>query len=698
MDIKTISRTAAIMYADTMSIRTTNTIKRKFIESIYINNGNEFLTISDLIIKIEENLGLIFEEKELKPILREDKFFVEYLGNTLEETKYNLQKSRYRTLSLRPIDEIEYFIDSFLQKESGINDLNKATLKDLIYRYLHSVLNTNIAMYSHIIGKSKNKIPSINSEQFTNREIDIINRFIKWDDNDKNKALFKLVNYSIEYAVVVNNSSEDVLNKSLKHKVFFLDNCILYRALGINGINRKKRTLSFLSKCKASGQCFVISRYTIEEFKKTIEYHLDKLSNTTPFGRINPTIFKIYSGGDGFYQFYHEWRNGRENYGFDQFKAYITLEYKKLISEFNIKESYDVPFDIRNEPEIIHQYKDEIMVAKKTNTMSCHLIDARNMYWIECIRKENNIDVLTTKYYFITSDQKLQDWDNNHSYEQPLTLLPSQWMGLILKYVSRSVDDYKSFVSFMNIPKDDALISDDNLQDILAGISEITEDFSKQALYVRTMVETKFESILKGDIQNNAKQFAKDKLEENSKREILESKNYAEKKIKEKEDEILVLKSLFSKEKENMNRENEEKLKIIQKQVDELKLKNIENGISDLEKKKAYAEDKTRKRLRCIKCGFYGITTIILIICIFFVLKVENKLLDKLSFIVMFAYPIICFLFSAWYGKSLNPFDFFSKIEEKIKGKLYTQVGYDQSHYSEFLKKRERLNESLKSK
>ena len=128
------------------------------------------------------------------------------------------------------------------------------------------------------------------------------------------------------------------------------------------------------------------------------------------------------------------------------------------------------------------------------------MVDARNMHWIECIRNGNNIDVASTKYYFVTSDQKLQSWDRIHSVNQPLTLLPSQWMGLILKYVSRSSDDYKSFISFMNLPKDNSVILEDELQSVMAGISEMTEEFSKQESIIESMVEIKFGDILKGNI------------------------------------------------------------------------------------------------------------------------------------------------------------------------------------------------------
>ena len=59
---------------------------------------------------------------------------------------------------------------------------------------------------------------------------------------------------------------------------------------------------------------------------------------------------------------------------------------------------------------------------------------------------------------------------------------PSQWMALLLKYTSRTTDDFNSFASFLNIPREPNVVSETELQYALAGISEITEDL--KAMYV----------------------------------------------------------------------------------------------------------------------------------------------------------------------------------------------------------------------
>ena len=686
MNVKSITRTAAVIYADNMSNSTTNTIKRRFVESVFINNGNGLLTIAELVNLIEEQMGLSFSEEEIKPIVKDEKIFREVLNKSSKDIKYNLEERRYETLSSRPVNEIDEVIDNyFLSQLSESTLLSKESFKDLIYRYLHSILNTNISAYSHFINPKKfTNIPRLNFEQFEDSDIDIINDFVKWDNENKDKAIFKLVNYCIEYAVIVNNSSEDILAKSLQTKVFYLDNALLYRALGINGETRKKRTLSFLKKCKESGQKFVISKYTRQEFFNTVEYHLKQLNSSTPFGKITPKVFKYYSNGDGFYQFYHEWRNGRLNYGFDIFKTHIHSLYKDLIKKFDINEDFNVPFNEREEPSIITIYKDEIQSIKRTNRNEPHLMDARNMYWIECIRDKNNYDVASTKYYFVTYDQKLQCWDKTHSVNQPLTLLPSQWMGLILKYVSRSTDDYKSFISFMNIPKDKSIISENELQSVMAGISEMTEDFSKQESIVESMMEIKFENILKGNIQENAKVYAKDRLEKEFERQL-------EEKEIEKKKEKVELTNLHEQLVLQVKEEAKKLLEDSEKKNLENKYRDIIKNIESLKIRKGTIIQYVDFRRTLLKMAIYGSELLFILGWIILIIKIGWETMEMWTYIV----GVLCFLIPNLYmaikGHSLNLNNFIEQCCQDYKVTLFKRFDFSESELKELESIREQL-------
>ena len=701
MDIKSITRTAAIMYADsTLTNRTTNTIKRKFIESAYVNNNNTQMTLYELANHIHEKMGLLFSEDELKPIVKDSETFIEVLSKSSEDIKYNLQEKRYVTLSSKPIDEIDQIIENFVSVKESNFPLTKEAFKELIYRYLHSVLNTNIAAYSQFITASKRSTHTrLNSEQFEDNEIDIINEFIKWDNDEKNKVIFKLVNYCIEYAVVVNNSSEDVLSKSLRTKVFFLDNALIYRALGINGETRKKRTLSFLTKCQESGQKFVISKYTRMEFFNTIEFHLNQLNSSTPFGHISPRVFKRYANGDGFYQFYHEWRNGRINYGFDIFKTHIHSLYKDFVKRYDILEDFKVPFNENDEPKIIDTYKDEIKSIKRTNKEEPLLMDARNMYWLECARNGNCIDIASTKYYFVTSDQKLQLWDNRHSTNQPLTLLPSQWMGLILKYVSRSSDDYKSFISFMNLPKDNSSISEDELQSVMAGISEMTEEFSKQESIIENMIEIRFEDILKGNIQENAKAFAKNRLEQDFAEQIAKKEEETIKLLADKDAEKQIEKEeLLHKLNERMAQIEEDAKKYteqMERKHKTEKLKNILKEIGSLESRKNKAENYAWEKLSRRKWIATCILVIPVCIWIYIVCKWDWNIIESKTYFPPIIYTLLNFLYAMIYGKNINPMKYFEQLNIKYKEEAFSDFEYNESEYNELIEMRDTLKTTL---
>lgn len=686
MDIRSITRTATVIYADSMLNRTTNTIKRKFVESVFVNNSNTLLTLSELVNTIEETMGLMFSEDEIAPIVKDETAFVEVLNKSSEDVKYNLQEKRYNTLCSKSIDEIDTVIETYFSTlENSSVHYTKESFKELIYRYLHSILNTNISTYIQFVNPAKTiTIPKLNSEQFEDEEIDLINSFVKWDDETKNKALFKLINYCIEYAIVVNNSSEDVLSKSLRTKVFYLDNALLYRALGINGETRKKRAISFLKKCKESGQKFVISKYTRQEFFNTVDYHLSQLNSSTPFGRITPRVFKQYANGDGFYQFYHEWRNGRMNYGFDIFKTHIHTLYKNLVKQFDIEENFNVPFNEKEEPGIISTYKNEIQSIKRTNRNEPHLVDARNMYWIECVRDGNNVDVASTKYYFVTSDQKLQVWDREHSVNQPLTLLPSQWMGLILKYVSRSSDDYKSFISFMNLPKDNSVISEDELQSVMAGISEMTEEFSKQEAIIESMIEIKFGDILKGDIQEKARAYAKDRLE----------KEY-EKILKEKENEKLEQTKLHDNIVLQIKEEAKKLVEENEKSHREEKYRSIIKDINSLTRRKNAILEKVDDRRTILKTLLYGGEVVLIVGWAFLIFKVGWNTMEMWTYLIGLPIFLVSNLFFAIKGRSINLKHFIERKCGNYQIQLYDKFDFSDEDLAELLKMKEQIERSV---
>lgn len=689
MDLKTIIRTSAIIYADETTTVSTKTIQRKFIEAVYIENNNSNLIINDLLTEIEKKFNLSFSIEETLAIInksKEDYFNIQHNGKNVENTFISLSGTRFQYLKNKEItNDFEKFTKDFSEICTDCKKTDER-IKSILYKYLYELLNTNIQLYSNIL-KPKNQQNNftIDSTKFTDEEIWIINEFLSWDNSDKNKALFKIVSYCIEYALVANHSSSDnTYLASLRNKCFYLDNNIIYRAIGINGDTRKQRTIVFLRKCIESGQKLYLSKFSKKEFVDTIDYHINQLKKL-PFGRINPKLFSKYCVSPSFYEFYHIWRNGRITYGFDSFQAYVLGEYDNLLKIFKIEEDYKISYDEKNQNIIneIETYTEEIQSLKGYGFEESHRFDAQNCYLIEKKREDNNRNIQDTKYYLITTDQKLKKWDDNHSKNQSITLLPSHWMGLLLKYFSRTDDDFKSFVSFLKLKQHDDLIDEYNLQIILSGISEITEDFKRQDTVMERMVERKFSGII--DYKNpistreEAKKFAKEVVED-------ELKNISQKHESEKQ-EILsenkrIIEELFAKE-------------FVAKQKE--KYDNVCKEIKRIIKLKENAEQRADEDFRKDKFKFSFLPIVLSIVLFVCVLQFDWDTMERITWIASALILGLTYAYIAIYGKSFNPADYFKLLKNKIVKRVYLEfmVDFNELQELEELKKEFEKNNAI---
>lgn len=88
--------------------------------------------------------------------------------------------------------------------------------------------------------------------------------------------------------------------------------------------------------------------------------------------------------------------------------------------------------------------------------------------------------------------------------------MPSQWLSIILRYMERTSDDYKSFVCFLNIKTGNDLLSEEQLHYVLSGISEVTTDIEQQRYFLKTIVEN--------DFKNGAKDLSNEQISKISKK------------------------------------------------------------------------------------------------------------------------------------------------------------------------------------
>jgi hypothetical protein len=683
MNEKSIIRTAAIMYADETQVVNIKTIHRKVIESVFVDNENKPMTVHNIIDFIQSKLELVFTEEEITEIVNDTKknVFDVHFDTKLRESFVRLSDKRYSSLKDK---EQKFGIETYI-KEYVDNiyegDLSHEHLEGIIFKFIYELLNKNISAFKKLTSsKYRAEEITINNNLFTIEERKAINDFLNWDKPEKNKSIFSLVSYSVEYSMLSNNiGNGNILLQSLRNKVFYLDNNIIYRAIGINGEDRKNRILTFLRKCKESGQTFVVSKYTINEFKETIKHHINQLQRV-PFGKINPHIFRKYAVNPSIYEFYHQWRRERSTYGFDLFSGHIQGLYQSFLTSFNVQEDYKIPFNEKDEKVLasIEEYKQEIKSYKGKGNDESHKFDALNIYLIEQKRGANNISISDTKYYFVSTDQKLRNWDFGRNDCQPLALLPSQWMTILLKYFSRTDDDFKSFVSFLRLKQEEPIISEDNLQIILSGISEITEDFEKQSVILEKMVEVKFDGILDGksvdEIRQNAVIFTKaiydqelEQLKSNYSTEISSLKDTHEKSALEKQ--LVFKKTLLSEVNDS--------------------IETIEKTRPPLDK---IANTKFNNHKWTLSVGFIAYFLIIFIL----IYKVGWDTMEPITYFLSALSIIGGYLYFAITGKSFNPSEYFFQKKQEFKDKVYKDFRFDSDRLSSLLERKKELENELK--
>ena len=676
MNNKNIIRTAAIVFSEESSAIKSITVQRKIIESLFVENDNKELSTDEIIDLLKKSLDMDFDTSEVETIMNDTKHshFEMRLDSKQELYYFRLENRRFETLTDREQqNSIEPHIETFV-RDVYEGSISSEELNEILHKYFYELLNKNISTFQKI-SKPTNKPKDlfIDPNIFSIEEREAINDFLEWGDINKNKSIFALISYSLEYAVITNHyDSSAVFLNSIKNKEFFLDNNVLYRAIGLNGSNRQNRILAFLNKCKKSGQKFKISCYSDKEFKETIKHHVKRLQKV-PFKKINYSLFSKYTIDPSIYEYYHKWKATRTTYSFDLFTSHLLSELDDFKKKFNVETVYKVPFDEKdkNDAKIIKAYQDEIASEKGYGYEQSHYYDAINTYLIEKLRGSNKNSISDTKFFFVSTDQKLRNWDFSRNDFQPVALIPSQWMAILLKYFSRTENDYSSFISFLKLKTNHPIVSSDNLQTILAGISEITEDFNKQESILDKIVELKFDGILNGE--NNSEEVFKKTVDFVS---------------KEFENEINSLNKDKSKSEFNLSNE---KIRFKEELLNEKTRTK-----KDLAKQKIPIDKQGEKNFNFFKLkyaiiviGYFIGLAILTSVFGWNVMEPITYFLGAIGIITSLLYPMI-------YGKSINPIVFFKNKEIDIRAKAYSDFNFNNDRLNQIIDEEKELKKEIK--
>ena len=507
-------RLAAILYADNNYEVSTQTIHKKVIESALSTNGNQFVSIPSLCTKISELYEIVFSEDDVYNVIHNPKNDGFELSTFNGERMVKLTQQRECIIATKIKDQT---IDDYI---SDFERLFHLEARAIIYKFLYELFNNDIQSFQRLtnIKKStKECLYKVDNHNYSEHEKEIINGFLQWDNPLKDKAIFDLSSYAIEYSILTNNSTISI--QSLRNKQIYLDANVIYRALGINGSSREILTRTFLQKFNEVGEKLYISKYTESEFKDSIKFHVDNIEKfNTP--RVSSEVYIEASVNEEIYNYYHKWRTHKANSNTSLFLAHIYQLYESFKTEYKITVENICPYNGDNEEVLLRlqQMSSHILSKKAEADIATYehsaYIDAQNILWIEHTRGRVCRTIHDANSFLISTDQTLRRWDYLRNDDIPVVLLPSQWLSIVLRFLSRTNNDYKSFVSFLNLRNNEHIISGEQLQIVMAGISEITADVETQKQLVDILIDNRFKNILEGgsdsdELYDRAKSFAK---------------------------------------------------------------------------------------------------------------------------------------------------------------------------------------------
>lgn len=502
-----IFRLASIIYADTNDKDISNTrIINKFIESVFIENGNLEITIDEIIDTIKLNYKLDFINEEIEKIVEQygSNYIIYSKHIKLNDKRYETLEDRYKTNEAEQL--IDIFIEEFTEPIMRLG-VSIGKIPDILNTLFYNLVNVSRTQLEQLLNTENESVVLMSDLQLENNERELINLFLCWKNEEKDEFIFKIYNLGIEYSLITTNKTQENMITSISNKVFFLDCNIVFRGIGINGNIRKKRVDTFLSKCLENNEELKISRFTDEEFKSTVNHYFDFLDKWDSEKSFDRNLFKKLTKNDSIYHYFIDWKKENINLPNLVFKAHIFTKYQEYLTKFKINIEYKEYFNeedqnIIKEIDILtNKLIEHGLKEKREKNLE---IDAKNILLINKLRKENKINLIDTKYYLISADKNMVKLKLDRN--QPISLYPSQWMGLLLKYTGRTEDDFKSFIGFLNLRSNEVVLSEKDAFIVSQAISSMAETLENQKGILNYMFESDFSNQIK-ELNNSQEKY-----------------------------------------------------------------------------------------------------------------------------------------------------------------------------------------------
>lgn len=514
IDSRSLLRLSAVLYIDSNKKYNISQeiVLIRIIESIFIGNDNIQLSALDISTMIREEYKMNFDEdKIISLIVINNNFDSTNIRDFSQDSKkfalFKMKDDYY--LELRKQAKPDYMnivITNIFKENKEKGDFTghtKQSIEEIIYKFLYNLFAKNFGSYNSLIYEENcldNEFLSelssaTNLDLYKKDEIVIINAFLEYDDPRKNKMIFDIATLAFEYCTTIScNNADSQNNIEYLQKSFYLDSNILYRILGINGNDRKYKTITFINKCKDNGQKLFITDATVKEFNESISYNCDSLLKYSE--NALPELYEIL----GQHELTKHYFNLKKKINITPhlYKNQMIKEIDDFLKTNDITTVTTIELNGVEHRKNINNLKASLIEDTSESPYpkndSNAYYDSWNYYYLFTINSDDNETSKDNKHRFITTDDQLINWEKKLPFAyKKICIKPSEWLSFLLRYISTTEDDFTSFVSFLKLNyRRDSQLNEKSIAIIMNAVSDYPIDLTEKKDALNRVLETNF--------------------------------------------------------------------------------------------------------------------------------------------------------------------------------------------------------------
>ena len=456
----------------------------KLIEIVLLEE-KESVGIAYIKDKLMENIGVDFElTRIIEGIQKRLRNIEMTIPNNYENSLYSIDSKVKKSITDESDDVFKKITSGF--KSYSSYDIVLEDFIQLFNRFTYFVFDNTQSQIIKLLNNSY-EIKE-DTKEFSKLEIMILNQFIKWDNEDKNQFMSKVISYGFEYCMLVTNTQSNELKDIFRKTFFYFDSNIILSTTGIDGEYAKVKTLKFFSKLKDLNSQLLITSETFDEIKSTIEGKVKNIScliTTTEEQTINnaKNIFGAYDDSTfSLIGAFFQWSRVFNSRSVNGFKTHIQRKFEETLRDYNILiDNSRKKIDPKEAIEALFEYKSDNtkFPVRKTAVVT----DAKNLEYVRTLRPVTYTSKSQIKHFFVSEDNKLYRWSREYYNDlMPLLITPNSIYQFYTRYYSKNgEEDMMGLQDFIKFRKRDYSleISTQEITHIVTAVNQITSDKEK---------------------------------------------------------------------------------------------------------------------------------------------------------------------------------------------------------------------------